>query len=93
MTYTRCSNLRQLSSLQGADTTWYKNDVTTITIARREMTSEVFSPHEAGGYLLHDFPNFERKSELGNTKKSCILHAAGKIHKILIIATKYFVQN
>lgn len=40
------------------------------------MTSEVFSLHEDGGYLLHDFSIFQRKSELRSTEKSCILHAA-----------------
>lgn len=95
MTYTRRSNLRQLSFLQGAITTWYKNDENNhnYNLPEGRWQAKFFSLHEAGGYLLHDFPNFRRKSELGNTKKSCILHAAVKIHNIFIIATKYVVQN
>lgn len=57
------------------------------------MTSEVFSLHEDGGYLLHDFSIFQRKSELRSTEKSCILTPPVKIHNIFIIATKYVVQN
>lgn len=67
--------------------------IATITIARRRWQARFFSLREAGGYLLHDFPNFQRKSELDNTKKSCILNAAVKIHNLFIIATKYVVQN
>ena len=95
MTYNGCSNLRQLSSLQGATTTWYKNDENNYNYncPKGDDKRGFFSLHEAGGYLLHDFPNFQRKSELDNTKKSCILNGAVKIHNLFIIATKYVVQN
>lgn len=87
MTYNRCSNHRQLSSLPGATTTWYKNDKNNYNYnyPKGDGKRSFFQCMKLVVIFFTIFRIFKGKVNCAILKKAVFYTPPVKIHNIFII--------